>query len=394
MWGTALYHSEKRSLYRFLAIYLVSTFLLFAIGAFIFYTLEKHHLIDKQRQQMKQEGEYIHHQLITLHKSYAKKVIFYLHTPFRLTLFDINKAVIASSSSPPISYRFEAEYQIEGGTLFYMRKIEPYYLGVVYIVLSTPVNEAALSKLRDNILLFMVAAGIFFVILGYFLGRLFIAPMRDAIKMMNQFIQDTTHELNTPVSTIVTNLELIQTLHKCDQAKEEMQRIEIASKTISRIYDDLTYLKLNHAYHRDICPLDMSVLLRERIAYFFTAIEAKQLKLKTDIANDVILHMDHDDALRLIDNILSNAIKYNRTGGNLKIALSHDAFRVVDNGEGMDESTLKTVHHRFVRANSSEGGFGIGLDIVHQVTNTYGFTITFHSKRHEGTEIVVTWRQA
>ncbi len=89
------------------------------------------------------------------------------------------------------------------------------------------------------ILLFMLIAGVFFVIIGYFLGRLFISPMRESIEMMNNFIQDTTHELNTPISTILTNLELIETIHNCS-AKREMQRIEIASKTLSRIYDDLT----------------------------------------------------------------------------------------------------------------------------------------------------------
>ena len=389
-----MYHSEKRSLYRFLTIYLLSTFLLFAVGATVFYTLEKHHLIDNQRQQMKQEGEYIHHQLIALHKRFATTLPLKLHAPYKIALLNMDKKPVAANLSLPTSFHLDTEYQIDNGTLFYTRKIEPYYLGVVYIVLATPVDEAALSKLRENILLFMFAAGIFFVILGYFLGRLFIAPMRDAIGMMNRFIQDTTHELNTPVSTILTNLELIQALNKCNGAKEEMQRIEIASKTISRIYDDLTYLKLNHAYHRDIRPLNISALLQERIAYFSAAISAKQLQLKTEIADDVVVPMDQDDALRLIDNLLSNAIKYNRTGGDLRITLSQEALRIVDSGEGMDEETLKRVHRRFVRANSSEGGFGIGLDIVHQVIRNYQFDITFRSKRHEGTEVIITWSSA
>jgi len=386
-----LYHSEKRSLYRFLTIYLLSTFLLFAVGASIFYTLEKHHLIDKQRRQMKQEGEQIHHQLITLHKTFSETLTLQLHAPYKTALIDMDQKPIASNLLLPPSFRFDKEYRIDNGTLFYTRKIEPYYLGVVYIVLAAPVDEAALSKLRENIVLFMILAGTIFVIVGYFLGRLFIAPMRDAIGMMNRFIQDTTHELNTPVSTILTNLELIQALNKCDSAKEEMQRIEIASKTISRIYDDLTYLKLNHAYHRDIRPLDISALLHERIAYFSAAISAKQLQLTTEIADDMVVSMDQDDALRLIDNLLSNAIKYNRTGGDLLITLSQDALRIVDSGEGMDEETLKQVHRRFVRANSSEGGFGIGLDIVHQVINNYKFKITFRSKQQEGTEVIIIW---
>ncbi len=387
-----MFRSEKKSLFRFLSIYLLSTFTLFAIGASIFYTLEKHHLIDRQRQMMAQEGEHIQHQLIALHKSFAKKLPIYIDPAYAITLLDIDKQPITGDSALLKQLDFAKEYQTVGSQLIYLKSVEPYYLGTVYIVLQTPVDRAGIAQLQRTILLFMLAAGIFFLLLGLFLGRLFIAPMREAIETMNRFIQDTTHELNTPVSTILTNLELIQTMRKCD-AKEEMQRIEIASKTLSRIYDDLTYLKLNHAYHRDIRPLDLSRLLRERIAYFATAIEAKKLKLKKEIAEDVVLEMDHDDALRLIDNLLSNAIKYNRTGGKLHIKLDVTQLVVADSGVGMDAQTLQYVHERFRRANGSEGGFGIGLDIVHQVIKAYGFAITFNSQPNEGTEVTVQWEK-
>jgi two-component system OmpR family sensor kinase len=184
--------------------------------------------------------------------------------------------------------------------------------------------------------------------------------------MMNDFIQDTTHELNTPISTILTNLELIDALHKCN-AKKEMQRIEIASKTLSRIYDDLTYLKLNQDYHRDIHPIDISRLLYERILYFSAAIEAKQIKLQEHIEEDVIISIDRDDAIRLIDNLISNAVKYNKSGGTLEVRLDRKELRVRDSGIGIEKKELATIYERFKRANKSEGGFGIGLNIVYQL---------------------------
>ncbi len=387
-----MFRSEKKSLFRFLSIYLLSTFILFAIGASIFYTLEKHHLIDKQRQMMTQEAEHLQHQLIALHKSFAKKLPIYIDPAYTLTLLDIDKQPITGSSTLLKLIDFTREYQSIGSELVYLKFVEPYYLGTAYIVLQTPLDQAGLSQVKRTIILFMLAAGLFFLLLGLFLGRLFIAPMREAIETMNRFIQDTTHELNTPVSTILTNLELIQTMQKCD-AKEEMQRIEIASKTLSRIYDDLTYLKLNHAYHRDIRPLDLSSLLKERIAYFATAIEAKKLQLEEHVEEGVVLEMDHDDALRLIDNLLSNAVKYNRTGGKLRIELGATRLVIEDSGIGMDTQTLQYIHERFRRANSSEGGFGIGLDIVHQVIKAYGFEITFNSQPHKGTEVTVQWKK-
>ncbi|AKF25045.1 hypothetical protein YH65_06295 [Sulfurovum lithotrophicum] len=387
-----MYRSERRSLFRFLAIYLLSTLILFTIGSAIFYTLEKHHLLDRQREAMKHEGEKIQHQLIRLHKSFEAKLPIRVKEPYKIALLDKDHTIIFSNFTPPKNIDLRQEYHLVDRHILYIKPVDPYYLGTAYLLLWTPVDGTAISHLQNMILLFMLGAGAFFLLLGYFLGRLFIAPMRESIETMNRFIQDTTHELNTPVSTILTNLELIQTLHKCD-AKEEMQRIEIASKTLSRIYDDLTYLKLNHQYHRDIKTVDLSRLLQERLEYFSTAIEAKKLTLTIDIKPGVVLHIDHDDAIRLLDNLISNAIKYNQNEGRLDVLLDEKNFSIKDSGIGIDQAELTTIHKRFKRANSSEGGFGIGLDIVYQVVKAYSFNITIDSQKNRGTEVTVRWEK-
>ena len=237
----------------------------------------------------------------------------------------------------------------------------------------------------------MFGAGIFFSILGYFLGKLFIAPMRESIKQMNHFIQDTTHELNTPISTILTNIEMIEALELYSENPKELKRIEIASKTLSRIYDDLTYLNLNHDYHRNIEDIDMSKLLSERIVYFEALSKAKSITIKIDIKDEVRLKIDKNDAIRVIDNLLSNAIKYNKVGGNIDISLSKKELIVEDNGVGIKESEIKSVKKRFKRANKSEGGFGIGLDIVNQVVKNYGFKQEIRSKENIGTKVMIIW---
>lgn len=387
-----MYPSEKRSLYRFLAIYLLSTFLLFSVGSAIFYTLEKHHLLDRQREAMKQEGEKIQHQLISLHRTFEKKLPIHLNKAYKLALLDKDKNTIFANFAPPKNIDLKQEYHLIDGHILYIKPVDPYHLGVVYLLLLKKVDQTGIVQLQKMILLFMLGAGLLFVILGYFLGRLFIAPMRESIETMNRFIQDTTHELNTPISTILTNLELIQTLHKCN-APSEMQRIEIASKTLSRIYDDLTYLKLNHQYHRNIQAIDISELLKERLAYFSTAITAKKLTLHTAIEENIILHIDHDDTIRLLDNLISNAIKYNRSEGSLQVHLTKDHFSIKDSGIGVEEEELATIHTRFKRANSSEGGFGIGLDIVYQVVKAYDFEIIFDSQRNRGTEVTIRWQK-
>ncbi len=385
-----MYRSEKRSLYRFLIFYLLSTLILFSVGAAIFYAYEKHHLLDQQRESLKLESGQIKHQLMLLHKEFSEKLPLFIKKPYQCALFDSDRQLIFSTFVLPPTIDFAQEYTTYNGRLTLVDGIEPYHLGVAYIVMQTPIDTKAIAHLREMLLLFILGAGLLFLAIGYFLGRLFTAPMRQSIEMMNSFIQDTTHELNTPISTILTNLELIETLHKCD-AKKEMQRIEIASKTLSRIYDDLTYLKLNHTHKRDIQPLDFSNLLQERLLYFASAIEAKNIVLGDVITPDIIVQIDPDDALRLIDNLLSNAVKYNRQGGALEIILTAEALKIKDSGIGIEEKELQTIFERFKRANKSEGGFGIGLHIVYGIVQIYNFDITITSTLHQGTEVTILW---
>ena len=384
-----MFRSEKRSLIRFLIIYLGSTFLLFSIASWLYYISSKHHLLDQQRESIKYEAEHIKSQLRTLHRSNAEKIIYPSHTHIQSAIYDLDKAYIFGT--------FQTKQTLDinkyDNRLYHIMKVEPYYLGAAYLLLAKDIDFEPIEKLQRNIFLFMLGAGLFFTMLGYFLGKLFVAPMRDSMEKMNRFIQDTTHELNTPISTILTNIEMIETFGKQEANATELKRIEIASKTLSRIYDDLTYLNLNHQYHREINTINMSRLVEERVVYFSAMAEAKLLKTVMYILPDVTLKMDKNDAFRLIDNLLSNAIKYNKKEGTLGVRLTKEFFEVSDTGVGIQKENMHRILQRFQRANNSEGGFGIGLDIVNQVVNSYDFVLHINSKEGKGTEVNIQWKK-
>ena len=384
-----MFRSEKRSLIRFLILYLGSTFILFSIASWLYYISSKHHLLDQQRESIKYEAEHIKSQLRTLQQSNAVKLVYPSHTHIQSAIYDLDKSYIFGTLDAGQSL----DINKYGNRLYHTVKVEPYYLGAAYLMVAKDIDFEPIATLQKNIFLFMLGAGVFFTILGYFLGKLFVAPMRDAIKQMNHFIQDTTHELNTPISTILTNIEMIETFGKDEENSTELKRIEIASKTLSRIYDDLTYLNLNHKYHRNIVNLNMSTLVEERMVYFSAMAEAKDLKVTVNTDSNVMLQIDKNDAIRLVDNLISNAIKYNRSKGILDVKLTEDLFSVKDTGIGIGSKDLSTILQRFKRANKSEGGFGIGLDIVNQVVSSYGFVLEISSKEGEGTEVRVKWKK-
>ena len=381
--------NEKRSFFRFLTIYLSSTFLLFLLATFIFYHFQKHQIIDTQNSELTMEAERITQMLQQLSQTFTETLPYPHKKPFDSAIYNLDKEYIFGSFTP-LNIVWHQEYYQKGETLFYIHTIHPYYLGASYLVVSKKIDEEPLNDLLKISFLFLLIAGVFFTLLGIFLGKLFIAPMKESITQMNRFIEDTTHEFNTPISTILTNIELLETFYVCE-GKKEMQRIEIASKTLSRLYEDLTYLKLNHNYHRDIQSLNFSQLIEERIEYFRTLIEAKKLNVYTQIEKDIVLEMDKNDAIRLIDNILSNAIKYNQKQGDLTIHLTSNSFSVLNSGLGIRKEDIKLIQNRFKRANNSEGGFGIGLDIIGQVVERYKFQFTITSIQHENTEVKIKW---
>ena len=384
-----MFRSEKRSLIRFLLIYLSVTLILFSVASWLFYVSGTHHIFDQQREELKYEAEHLQSQLRALHHENKPSMIYPNDVHIQSAIYDIDKAYIFGTfpTAPKLD---ELE---EKNILYHVSHVEPYFLGAAYLIVAKSLDHKPMVQLQKNILLFMLIAGIIFTISGYYLGRLFVAPMRDSLKHMNRFIQDTTHELNTPISTILTNIEMIETFAKHEESSRELKRIEIASKTLSRIYDDLTYLNLNHQYHREIVTLDISKLVEERVIYFSAMAEAKHLSTVTQLAPNVTLDMDKNDALRLIDNLLSNAIKYNKTQGTLTVTLTQKMFLVKDSGIGIQKENMSRILQRFQRANNSEGGFGIGLDIVNQVVNSYDYVLQIDSKEREGTEVSVTWEK-
>jgi len=385
-----LYHSEKKSLGRFLIIYLSSTMTLFIIAMSIFYSSERHNLLDSQKESIKKESINMIHKLRELHQENSNIVIYPKNLSYQSAIFNVDKKEMFSTFNYPI-FNFNREFFIQNQKLFFLTKVEPYYIGSAYLLLQRDINYDSIDSLKKKMLIFIVLVFVFLCFLGFFLGRLFIAPMKKSISLLNSFIEDTTHELNTPISTILANIELIEMFGYCEN-REEMNRIEIASKSLSHIYNDLTYLKLNHKYNRVIIEVNISILLKERVDYFSTKIESKNLSLNLNIMDNIIWKIDINDAIRVIDNLLSNAIKYNKNSGELNIELSKDKLIISDDGVGIETKDLKNIFKRFKRANNSEGGFGIGLNIVYQIIKDYKLDIEIKSKIDIGTTVIIKYK--
>jgi len=314
--------------------------------------------------------------------------VFPIDLAYPTALFDANKRPIHSLlQSEKID--FKSTISLDDDVIHFVIPLASYELGESYVVFET--QDDGLWKRSAVFKIFWVGTILFIVLflLGWYLSHLFFRPLREAIALLDDFIKDTTHELITPVAAIMTNLEMIETEHFDEKTKKKMNRIEIAARTISTIYDDLTYLLLNNKRAGHDEAINVGALLYERIEYFHLKATQKKLHVNTTIADNVTVICDKVKLARLIDILISNAIKYNKNGGTISYELSSRSLIIKESGVGIEEEKIDEIFQRYIRANTHEGGFGIGLHIVFKIANEYGYTIDVTSKLGEGSRFEI-----
>ena len=387
-----MYASEKSSLYRFLLIYIGSSLILLAIGLVVFFNYDKHRMIDSQNSMIKVQSETLLSELRELHKSKEYELIYPKHSEFYSAIYDIDKNYLFGDFNPKFLY-FEKEFYQRENMLFYLQKVSPYYLGAAYIIVQKPLDYTPINSMKIKLIVTFFIAIFFITLIAYWLGKLFLSPMRNSIILLDDFIKDTTHELNTPVSTILANAELLKNFYPQLENSKELSRIESASKRLSRIYDDLAYLRLNHQRHHNITKVDIGEFLKERIDYFKTIANTKQIQLIYEISENVLLDIDKEDLTRIVDNLLGNALKYTLPNGKVEIVLNTKYLSIKDNGIGIEEDAKNEVLQRFVRVNKSKGGFGLGLSIVVDIVKYYNYEIELQSEVKKGTKVSILWEK-
>lgn len=208
--------------------------------------------------------------------------------------------------------------------------------------------------------------------------------IENLLKDQDNFIKSAIHEINTPISVINTYLEVLG--RDIDNHKY-MQRIISATKTLSSVYDDFNFFlnKDKDIYKREY--INLSNFTRERCEYFEDISEANNQHIKMDIQENLRVFLSKIELLRVIDNTISNAIKYNKEQKNIFVNLCRDGedilLSVKDEGRGIEFP--EKVFDRYYREKSHKGGFGIGLTVVKTICDKNKIKIQVHSKLDNGT---------
>ncbi|BAK72521.1 MAG: cache domain-containing protein [Arcobacter sp.] len=207
--------------------------------------------------------------------------------------------------------------------------------------------------------------------------------LTNLIESQKQFIKNSVHEINTPLSIIQTNIDLLKM--KIPNNKY-ITNIESGSKIIQYIYDDLSYLvkKDRVIYEKEY--LDFTTILKNRLDFFDEIAKSNSLYFINSIEDDLYIKFNNTELQRIIDNNLSNAIKYSYAKSPIFVKLYYlnddeIEFSVATNSQKI-ENTNK-IFDDFYRENSARGGFGLGLKIVKDICDKNLVIIRLDSKEKE-----------
>lgn len=383
--------SETRTLLGFSLLYSFLVLVILGGTSFIYYKFQKDLMLQEKRQILQEYSNEFIFSLKDLHVNFDKYKFYPRDDKYNSAIFDSDKKLIFSTLKSK-DVKFDEIAYISNDMIHFIEEPESYYLGTKYIVIEVHDDNKWLVKVESEIITYSLIAFIFMIIIGYFISKLFLKPMRDALHLLDRFIKDTTHELNTPISAIITNIEMIDKDKLDDKLSRKINRIDIGAKTISNIYEDLTFLTLNNKIISQNETLNLSNIIKQRVEYFKSLANIKKITFLLDIDEEIYLNCDVKKISKLIDNLISNAIKYNKISGSIRIVLKNKSLSIEDTGKGMSEENLTNLFKRYSRFDSSVGGFGIGLNIVSLIAKEYNLKIDVKSKLDIGTKIEVIWQ--
>ena len=227
---------------------------------------------------------------------------------------------------------------------------------------------------------FFLGAIVFLMTL--FFIKISLRPLEKANRYLNVFFNDAMHELKTPLGVMQLNLEFLR-------SKEEskvLRRLYNSMQSMILIYEDIEYhIKHTHVEYKAE-HLDFSLLLKSRIEVFSDLASIKNISIQEEIEENLFLDMNRVELQRVIDNTISNAIKYSPKDTKIIIRLfvqeGHTVFSVQDQGVGIKDT--KKIFERYAREDVIQGGFGIGLSIVKYICDKNGIEISVSSKLSQG----------
>jgi signal transduction histidine kinase len=211
-----------------------------------------------------------------------------------------------------------------------------------------------------------------------------------------------SHELRTPLTSISGFLEMMQEEEQelGESGKRYLEVIRRSTNRLHALVEDLLLIAQIEARRVELqlAPVDVAELTSRAVEAVRPTADDKGVALKVVTDHPPMVRGDHNRLTQVLDNLVSNAVKFTNGGGTVSVSVSADGndvrLVVADTGIGVPLDEQGQVFSRFFRASTATRlaipGTGLGLAISRALVEQHGGTITFASQEGEGTQVVVT----
>jgi signal transduction histidine kinase len=183
------------------------------------------------------------------------------------------------------------------------------------------------------------------------------------LEKQDSFIKHSIHEINTPLAVIMTHLDILKMKFG---ENRYLSKIEAGTKMIANIYDDLSYMVKQDRFVYKKETINFSQFLKSRIDFFEEIASGNRHEIIVNIEKNIKVYFNETELQRVIDNNLSNAIKYAKKDTIIKIYLKEKSTKTLLEFE-TNSSKIEDTHRifeAFHQVKALQNGFGLGLDIV------------------------------
>ncbi len=237
---------------------------------------------------------------------------------------------------------------------------------VVFVMLISLILNYYLTTIfgfkEDNFIPIILVALIVGFLLYLILSKRIFEPLFKSDKNLQKTVNETLHELNIPISTIKMNTQMLEKKLDDKQAIKRLNRIKLASNELLKLYENMEYQIKKEIDKVDIVVFDLEEMVLKSLEKFEDL--KRDIKIEVQIQK-VALKADLNGFEKIIDNLISNALKYNlQKNGIIKINYKDNIFSIYNTGKQIDTKNLFIIFDRYFQEDSSNDGFGLGLNIV------------------------------
>ena len=286
--------------------------------------------------------------------------------------------------------------EVRGWKLNYRYKVfsKEYGMGVVFVDGSMSRASLTQSLSIAGIVLFGCAALV--LVLIFLLSKKAVRPIADSYEKQKQFVTDANHELKTPLTLILTNLDIAES----ELGKNEwLDDIRAEGHRMAELVNQLVSLSRMDEGNRNVNFKEVSFgeLVSDTVSEFEPLAKEREKVLLTNIDKTVTQIGDEALLSRLVGVLLDNAIKYCDDRGEIVVTLQrtkHVALIVENTYSAVGEIEISRLFDRFYRADKARkftGGFGIGLSMAKAIVELHKGEITAYKKddMHVGFKVVL-----